>query len=80
MLCARSGRRRRYFLGAVILRTACSFYNKLASGADILGVVPEPEFGKAMLIRFASALVQFGLGLVLRIVGVAASWVPRQLS
>jgi hypothetical protein len=44
-------------IGAVLLRVACAFYNKLAGGKGSPSSVPEPEFGKAMAITFLTALV-----------------------
>ena len=55
-------------VGAVILRAACNFYNRMAGG--YANRVPEPDFGKAMLITFvyflvsavANLLIGFALG------------------
>jgi hypothetical protein len=44
-------------IGAVFLRPACAFYNKLAGGGGSPGSVPEPRLGKAMGITFVAALV-----------------------
>ena len=45
-------------IGAVFLRAAVNLYNKLAGGASSPGSVPEPAFGKAMWIIFATSLAQ----------------------
>ena len=52
-------------IGAIILRAACSFYNKLAGGAGSPSAVPEPTFSKAAGISFVTMLVNFGIGMVL---------------
>ncbi|HEV3261908.1 MAG TPA: hypothetical protein VG013_33970 [Gemmataceae bacterium] len=44
-------------IGAVFLRAACAFYNKLAGGKGSPSSVPEPLLGKAMGITFVTALV-----------------------
>ncbi len=45
-------------VGAVLLRAAIAFYNKMAGGAASLKSVPEPGFAKAMKITFVTNLVQ----------------------
>jgi hypothetical protein len=63
-------------IGAVILRAACWLYNKMAGGPKSPSAVPEPEFGRAMLIVFVTAIVQMGVGFVLGLViggGAAAT-------
>jgi hypothetical protein len=52
-------------LGAVILRAACALYNKMAGGAGSPSAVPKPEWGRAILITFVTAIVNFGAGLLL---------------
>jgi hypothetical protein len=57
-------------LGAVILRAACSLFNKMASREN---AVPEPGFGKALGIVvvnvIASAVVGLPIGLIVGLVG-----------
>jgi hypothetical protein len=60
-------------IGAVILRAACWLYNKMAGGQSSPSAVPEPDFGKAILISFVSMLVNFGAGVVLDFAGIAAN-------
>jgi len=67
-------------IGAVILRAACWLYNKLVGGADSPSAVPEPDFNKAVIICFVAALVQFGLGMVLGLAGVAAQLGPTMVN
>jgi hypothetical protein len=55
-------------IGAVILRAACWLYNKIAGGPNSASAVPEPDFGKAILICFVTALVNSGIQLVLGLV------------
>jgi hypothetical protein len=43
-------------IGAVFLRAAVALYNKLAGGPSSPSSVPEPTFGKAMWITFATWL------------------------
>ena len=43
-------------IGAVFLRAAVALYNNLAGGASSPSSVPEPTFGKAMWITFATWL------------------------
>ena len=49
-------------IGAVLLRAAITFYNKMAGGASSPGSVPEPAFGKAMWIIFGSTVFQMVVG------------------
>jgi hypothetical protein len=49
-------------LGAVLLRAAVALYNKMAGGASSPGSVPEPAFGKAMWVIFASTVLQLVVG------------------
>ena len=43
-------------IGAVCLRAAVALYNKMAGGPSSPSSVPEPTFGKAMWITFATWL------------------------
>jgi hypothetical protein len=52
-------------IGAVFLRAACAFYNKLAGGKGSPSSVPEPLLGKAMGITFVSTLVNAAVGFVI---------------
>lgn len=52
-------------IGAVILRAAISLYNSLAGGPDSDSSVPEPSFGEAMGIVFATSLVNLAVGFAL---------------
>ena len=52
-------------IGAIILRAACSAFNKLSQPQNH---VPEPEMGKAMLITFVTTIVNSVLGFVLGLV------------
>ncbi|REJ95072.1 MAG: hypothetical protein DWQ29_02285 [Planctomycetota bacterium] len=65
-------------IGAVILRAACSIFNKFAEPQNH---VPEPSFGYAMLIAFVTTVVNsivgFGVGLVIG-VGLANSGMTEQ--
>ena len=63
-------------VGAIILRCACWLYNKMVGGPGSEASVPDPSFGQAMAIAFVTMLVQFGLGLVLGIAGLAAQMPP----
>lgn len=68
-------------IGAVILRAAIALYNAMAGGADSPSGVPEPDFGKAMLIVFVTALVNVGVGLLIGFVfgfGAAAGRMNQQ--
>ena len=58
--------------GAIVLRTACWLYNKLAGGTGSPSAVAEPGFGKAACISFVTTLVQFGVGVALSMAGYAA--------
>jgi hypothetical protein len=58
----------RVLIGAVFLRAAVAFYNKMADGASSPSSVPKPAFGKAMWIIFATSLAQMAAGLVIGIV------------
>ena len=49
-------------IGAVILRAAISLYNALAGGPESDSSVPEPSFGEAMGIVFATSLVNLAVG------------------
>ena len=49
---------------AVCLRAGVALYNKLAGGASSTSSVPEPAFGKAMWIIFATSLAQMVVGLL----------------
>jgi hypothetical protein len=55
-------------IGAILLRDLCKHYNRLVGGAGSPRSVPQPEFGKAMLMLFIVA-VPTGLSLAS---GVAA--------
>lgn len=60
-------------IGAIILRAACSAFNKMCQPEN---QVPEPEFGKAMLVAFVATLVNVGVGFVIGLVfgtGLAAA-------
>jgi hypothetical protein len=52
-------------IGAVFLRAAIALYNKLAGGASSPSSVPEPAFGKAMWITFATFVAQVVVGLLI---------------
>jgi hypothetical protein len=52
-------------IGAVFLRAAVALHNKMAGGASSPGCVPEPAFGKAMWIIFATTLAQIVVGALL---------------
>jgi hypothetical protein len=63
-------------IGAVILRSACWLFNKMAGGGESKGGVPEPGFGRALLITFVTLLVQVAVGFVIGLVlgtGAAAA-------
>ena len=49
-------------IGALFLRAAVAFYNKMAGGASSPSSVPEPAFGKAMWIIFDSTVFQMVVG------------------
>jgi hypothetical protein len=76
-------------VGAVILRAAVSLFNKLAGGANSPHRVPEPNFGKAMLITFVTILANqsIGIGLLLATglgalamgANVRSAWIATQL-
>lgn len=44
-------------IGAVFLRAAIALYNKLAGGPDSESAVPEPSFGRTILILFLTSVV-----------------------
>jgi hypothetical protein len=52
-------------IGAIILRAACSLFNKFAGGESASGAVPEPSMGSAMAITFVTTLVNMAVGFVL---------------
>jgi len=66
-------------ISAVILRAAVSFFNRLAGGSNAPEAVPEPGFGKAMGISFVTALVNYGVGIVLTVVGLAIKTHPAAI-
>ena len=63
-------------VGAIILRAACSLYNKIVGGSRAPGAVPNPGFGKAMGIVFVATLVNFGLSFVIGFVGALGAVHP----
>jgi hypothetical protein len=63
-------------IGAVVLRAAVALYNKLAGGASSPGSVPEPAFGKAMWITFATSLAQMVVGVLIGLVTGAGETGP----
>lgn len=68
LLCALAiGVAVRTLIGAVFLRAAVALYNKLAGGASSPSSVPEPAFGKAMWIIFATSLAQIVVGFVIEV-------------
>ncbi len=52
-------------VGAVILRAACSLYNKMAHREN---GVPEPGFGKALGITVVTLIVNMGAGFVVGLI------------
>ena len=52
-------------VGAMILRAACSLFNKFAGGRDAQGAVPDPSFGRAVGISFVATLIQMVIAFVL---------------
>ena len=66
------------FIGAVILRAACSFYNKMNAAQN---QVPEPRFGKAigitLVTMIVNVLVGAAAGMILGGGAVAAGVPPR---
>jgi hypothetical protein len=67
----------RTLIGAVFLRAAVAFYNKMADGASSPSSVPQPALGKAMWILFATTLAQMAAGLVIAIVFGTRLAAPR---
>jgi hypothetical protein len=65
-------------IGAVILRAACWLFNSMAGGDERRGGVPEPEFGRAMLITFVTFLVQTGVQMVIGFVTGAGAAAAEQ--
>jgi hypothetical protein len=67
-------------IGAVILRAACSLFNKMA-GQD--RAVPEPSFGKALGITVVSMIANMAVGFMVGIVigggGAAAGANPQHV-
>ena len=63
-------------IAAVILRAACALFNKMAGGAGSPGSVPNPGFGKAMLMVLVIGIIQFVTGIVLGVMGVTANMTP----
>jgi hypothetical protein len=62
-------------IGAVILRAAIALYNNLAGGASSPSSVPEPRFGKAMWIIFATSVDQMIVALLIHgLFTDAGSW------
>ena len=62
-------------IGAVFLRAAVGLYNNLAGGASSPSSVPEPTFGKAMWITFATSLAQLVVaGLLTGFSPVSEQW------
>ena len=51
-------------ISAFFLRAAIALYNKMAGGASSPSSVPEPTFGKAMWITFATSLAHVGVGIL----------------
>src|SRR5262249_37334068 len=64
-------------IGAVFLRAAGAPYAQLAGGASSPSSVPEPAFGKAMWIAFATFLAQIGLGALIAVVSGGGDSVAR---
>ncbi len=65
-------------VGAVILRAACSLYNKMASQENR---VPEPGFGKALGITLVTMIVNVVVGFMVGLItggGAAAAGVGAQ--
>ena len=60
-------------IGAVFLRAACAFYNKLAGGKGSPSSVPEPLLGKAMGITFVTTLANAVAGSVIGVLVGAGS-------
>jgi len=61
------------FIGVVCLRAAIALYNKAAGGPASPQSVPVPEFEKAALAIFVTAVLQFGARLVItRVLGTGA--------
>lgn len=67
-------------IGAVILRAAIALYNKMAGGPKSPSSVPEPAFGKAMWITFATTLVQLVAGFLVGLVTGAGGGGSRRAS
>jgi hypothetical protein len=63
-------------IGAIILRAACSLYNKIVGGSRAPGAVPDPGFGKAMAIVFVATLVNFVLSFIIGMVGAVGAVHP----
>ena len=63
-------------ISAVILRAACSFYNKMVGGPNGPRSVPEPDFGTAIGICGVAILVGGGFGMLLRFLGFVADLGP----
>ncbi|MFN0050749.1 MAG: hypothetical protein ACKV0T_01070 [Planctomycetales bacterium] len=65
-------------IGAIILRAACSLFNRLAGSSS---AVPEPSFGQALGIVFATTIancvVSFGARLVIGGGAVAGGMSPQ---
>jgi hypothetical protein len=59
-------------IGAVFLRAAVALYNKIAAGATSSSMVPEPAFGKAMVISFVRLLPGLVIWFVVRLVSAPA--------
>jgi hypothetical protein len=55
-------------IGGIILRAACSLYNKMAGGDKITYGVPEPTFGKAMGIALVILVVQILINFTINLV------------
>jgi len=63
-------------IGAVFLRAAVALYNNIAGGATSSSMVPEPAFGKAMVISFVwhlpGLVISFVVSLVVSLVSAPA--------
>jgi hypothetical protein len=63
------------FVNAVVLRVVCWVYNMQVGGWHTRRSVPLPSWGKATLICFLTAVVQFAIGLMWQ-----AVWFTEHLS
>lgn len=58
-------------VGAIFLRAGIALFNRLAGDRSSGNAVPEPTFGRAMLITLVTAVAQFAIDLLIGLVAMS---------